>query len=145
MRAVSSDALINFIIPDGEGGEIHIDHLLLTTQGLMLLETKDVQGAVFAGDRMNTWSATHEGARFTFNNPIPTLQERTAALSLLAPGAPIESRVLFINEATFPKGHPAAVSTVPLLISEYSSASAVEKPDDLSSHWQTIKAAATFV
>lgn len=143
LHAVSSDTLVDFIIPNGTGGEIHIDHLLLTPHGLILLETKDMQGAVFAGDRMNTWSATLSGARLTFNNPIPMLQERAAAVSLLAPGVPIESRVLFVNEVTFPKGHPSVVSTVPALIEEYGSADLGE-PHDFSAHWQAIKSAATF-
>lgn len=144
LRTVSSDTLVNFIIPDGTGGEIHIDHLLLTPYGLMVLDTKDMQGTVFAGDRMDTWSATHHGARFTFNNPIPMLQERAAAISLLAPGVPIESRVLFINEATFPKGHPPAVATVPALIEEYCSVDSSGESLDFSEHWQTIKSKAAF-
>jgi len=142
LRAVSSDTLVDFVIPNGTGGEIHIDHLLLTGYGLILLETKDMQGTVFAGDRMDTWSATLKGARLTFNNPIPMLQERAAAISLLAPGVPLESRVLFVNEVTFPKGHPTVVSTVPALIEEYSSADFGE-PHDFSAHWQAIKSVAT--
>ena len=144
LRTVSQEALINFFIPDGAGGEIHIDHLLLTQHGLMLLETKDIQGDVFAGDRMDTWSANHQGTRFTFNNPIPMLQARSAAVSSLVPGVPLESRVVFINQATFPKGHPATVSTVATLIEEYSSVDAAEDQTDFSDHWQTIKSAAVF-
>lgn len=144
LRAVSSDTLVDFIIPNGTGGEIHVDHLLLTPHGLILLETKDMQGAVFAGDRMDTWSATLSGARLTFNNPVPMLQERTAAVSLLAPGVPIESRVLFVNDVTFPKGHPSVVSTVPALIEEYGSAELGE-PQDFTAQWRAIKSEATFV
>ena len=141
LRVVSSDTLADFVIPNGMGGEIHIDHLLLTPHGLMLLETKDMQGAVFAGDRMDTWSATLKGVRLTFDNPIPMLQDRAAAVSLLAPGVPIESRVLFVNDVTFPKGHPSIVSTVPALLEEYDNAELGE-PQDFSAHWQAIKAAA---
>jgi len=141
LRAVSTDTLVDFVIPDGAGGEIHIDHLLLTPRGLMLLETKDMQGAVFAGDRMDLWSATFRGTRLTFNNPIPVLQERAAAISLLAPGVPIDCRVLFVSDATFPKGHPAVVSTIPALLDEYGSAGS-DEPQDFNAHWQAIKSAA---
>lgn len=142
MRTVSDDALIDFIIPNGDGGEIHIDHLLLTGQGLILLDTKDMAGAVFAGDRMDTWSATHAGIRMTFSNPIPQLQDRAAAISLLVPNVPIDSRVLFINDATFPKGHPEQVSTVQALIDDYHRETEDQSAQDFSSAWQTIKAAA---
>ena len=64
LRAVSTDTLVDFVIPDGAGGEIHIDHLLLTPRGLMLLETKDMQGAVFAGrthvDAVIVWPQADE-------------------------------------------------------------------------------------
>jgi len=142
IQEVSSDALIDVFIPDGLGGEIHIDHLLLTPHGLILLETKDIQGAVFAGDRLDTWSATLDGQRATFSNPIPMLEERVAALKLLAPGMPIESRVLFISPVTFPKGHPETVSTVASLIEEYASHRSVNKAYDVQPHWDAIKAVA---
>ncbi len=141
IQTVSRDCLVDIIIPDGAGGQIHIDHLLLTPHGLMLLETKDMQGAVFAGERMNTWTATHGGVRLAFDNPISTLQERAAAVGLLAPGVPIAPRVLFVNEVTFPKGHPPNVSTVSSLIEEYRSIDTSDEPSDLHEHWRTIKSA----
>lgn len=142
LRTMSSDMLVDFVIPDGVGGEIHIDHLLLTPHGLILLETKDMQGAVFAGDRMDTWSATYRGERLTFNNPISMLQERAAAITRMAPGVPIESRVLFTNEATFPKGHPPAVATVSGLIEEYRSVELRDERHDFSAQWEMIESAA---
>ena len=143
VRTVSNDALIDFIIPDGTGGEIHIDHLLLTSHGFILLDTKDMSGSVFAGDRMDTWSATHAGIRMTFSNPIPPLQDRAAAISLLAPNVPIESRVLFINDATFPKGHPEQVSTVQALIDDYQQMIDGHSEGDFQDQWMSIKTAAS--
>jgi len=144
LRTVAVETLTDFIVPDGAGGEIHIDHLLLTPHGLILLETKDMQGAVFAGDRMDTWSANHDGERLTFDNPIPSLYERAAAISLLAPSVPIEARVLFTNDVTFPKGHPEAVSTVATLLEEYRAVEARAERRDFSTHWRTIKSVAAL-
>lgn len=145
LKTISEDALIDFIIPNGAGGEIHIDHLLLTSHGLILLDTKDMAGAIFAGDQLDTWSATHLGARLTFNNPIPLLEERAAALRLLAPHAPIEARVLFTNQATFPKGHPSQVSTVQDLIDDFHEVSQGTEPHDSSNEWQNIKTVAATI
>ena len=139
---VSLDYLIDFIIPDGNGGEIHIDHLLLTPGGFLLLDTKDVQGAVFAGDRMDTWSATHQGVRLTFDNPIPILQERAAAISLIAPAVPLEYRILFVNQATFPKGHPPAVATMPGILEEFQSIDTAADVSVFDAQWQVLKSAA---
>jgi hypothetical protein len=143
LKTVSEDTLIDFVIPNGAGGEIHIDHLLLTSHGLILLDTKDMVGSIFAGDQLDTWSATHLGARMTFNNPIPLLEERTAALKLLAPQVPIESRVLFTHQATFPKGHPEQVSTVQALIDDYGKVTQETETHDFSREWQNIKVVAT--
>lgn len=143
IQTISTDALHDLVIPDGAGGEIHIEHLLLTPYGLILLETKDMAGMVFAGTRMDTWSATLNGARMTFDNPLPRLQGCTAALNLLAPNTPIESRVLFTNAVSFPKGHPDAVCTVSTLLSEYSTVAAREPDQDFTATWQAIKAAAS--
>jgi hypothetical protein len=145
LKTVSQDTLIDFIIPNGAGGEIHIDHLLLTSHGLILLDTKDMAGAVFAGEQLDTWSATLLGARMTFNNPIPLLEERTAALRLLAPQVPIESRVLFTNQATFPKGHPEQVATVQALIDDYHEVTQAMEAHDFSREWQNIKVVAATV
>ncbi|NKC01726.1 MAG: hypothetical protein GKR90_24945 [Pseudomonadales bacterium] len=144
LRDISRDVLADFFVPDGNGGEIHIDHLLLTEQGLVLLETKDVSGTVFAGDRLDTWSATSEIGRVAFDNPIPRLQDRMAAISFLAPGVPIASKVLFVNEATFPKGHPTSVVTIPTLLDEYASEGAEPEVSVFNEQWDAIKAAATF-
>ena len=143
VRAISHDTLVDVIIPDGAGGEIHIDHLLLTHRGLILLETRDVNGMVFAGDKMDTWSATHEGRRVTFENPIPLLHNRVAALKFLAPGVPIETHVLFTNQASFPKGHPSEVATMDQLAQTYQPAARTNDFEPFSEHWQAIKNVAT--
>jgi hypothetical protein len=144
LRDISQDVLVNFFVPDGNGGEIHIDHLLLTDQGLVLLETNDLSGVVFAGNRLDTWSAVSEIGRITFDNPISRLQDRTAAISFLAPGVPIAAKVLFVNEATFPKGHPASVVTIPVLLEEYASDASGVEVSMFNKQWDAIKTAATF-
>jgi len=145
IRSMSVDALINVFIPDGMNGEIHIDHLLLTPQGVLLLEFKDLRGAVFAGDKLDLWTAGEQGSRFTFENPLPHLQERVAAVVGLAPGIPIDSRVVITGAATFPKGHPDTVTTLESLQEEYPPVRANRDRapvDEIASQWELIKAAA---
>jgi len=145
LRAISADMLVNVIIPDGMGGEIHVDHLLLTADGLLLLDFKDVRGTVFAGAQLDTWTAMEPGSRITFDNPIPVLQDRIAAVSRLAPDVPIHAQVVFEKDAEFPKGHPPTVITFDAL---YEALAA--KPDEgrraaadvFGTQWAQIKAAA---
>ncbi len=145
IRSISLEALIDVVIPDGMSGEIHIDHLLLTPRGLLLLEFKDLHGAVFAGDKLDLWSAGTPGSRFTFENPLPHMQERAAAVACLAPGIPIEFRVVFTGAATFPKGHPDTVTTLDALLSEYQPVRANRdraQLGEIASQWERVKAAA---
>ena len=146
VRSISVDALVDVVIPDGVDGEIHIDHLLLTEQGLLVLDIKDVRGSVFAGDKMDVWTAIEPGNRFTFDNPIPLMQDRVAAVAWQAPGVPIESKVVFTQNAEFPKGHPDAVITLDALYEQYRCDSTeIRGPsmDGVASQWDRIKAVAT--
>ncbi len=111
----SSAQLRDFVIPDGTGGEIQLDCLLLTPSGLVVLDINDTQGTVFAGERLDLWSATSAGARITFDNPLPLLQARVDAVEQLARGIKVEGRILFTAETDFPKGHPPEVTTLAAL------------------------------
>jgi len=142
IRSLAHDALINIVISDGNQGEIYIDHLLLTHRGLLLLDTIDAAGNVFAGDRMDTWSATHKGNRINFRNPIPTLADRVSAVKVLAPTVPIESFVVFTADVQFPKGHPENVTTVANLL-ETVPPDPPTPSEDYNTQWAAIKAAAS--
>ena len=142
VRDISYEKVVNVFLPDGLGGEIHIDHLLLTPRGLLLLDTKDVSGTVFAGDRLDEWSANSAQGRVTFDNPLPQLQDRVAAIRQLVPGTPIESKVMFIDRVDFPKGHPEAVTTVEMLAAEFGEAPLSEEGGVYGAAWETIATSA---
>ncbi|MCH8336931.1 MAG: NERD domain-containing protein, partial [Proteobacteria bacterium] len=59
----------DLVIPNADEGEIHIDHLVLTAQGLLIVDVKDVSGAVFGSDKMQDWTVISDDRRFTFANP----------------------------------------------------------------------------
>jgi hypothetical protein len=96
------------LVPDGMGGYIHIDHLLLTPRGLLVLDTRRVPGLIFGGDQMSDWTVIGR-RRFTFDNPKPALYDRLAAVKALAGDFPVEGRLLFSNIGKFTKGMPKYV------------------------------------
>jgi len=96
------------LVPDGMGGYIHIDHLLLTSRGLLVLDTRRVPGLIFGGDQMSDWTVIGR-RRFTFDNPQPALYDRIAAVKALAGDFPVEGRLLFSNIGKFTKGMPKYV------------------------------------
>ncbi|HXI48595.1 MAG TPA: nuclease-related domain-containing protein [Steroidobacteraceae bacterium] len=94
------------LVPDGMGGFIHIDHVLLTPRGILVLDTRRVTGLIFGGDQMSDWTVMGRGHRYTFDNPQPALYDRIAAVKAAVGDVPVEGRLLFSNVGKFTKGIP---------------------------------------
>ncbi len=109
LRAVGVDSMQDILLPDGMGGQIHLQHVLLTAKGLVVLDLKTIKGVVFASDRMDEWTAISHARRFTFQNPQRALYDRIAALRAQARDLPVAGHILFLDEADFSKGRPADV------------------------------------
>jgi hypothetical protein len=106
LERVASGAAHQVLVPDGMGGFIHIDHLLLTPRGILVLDTRRVPGLIFGGDQMSDWTVMGRGHRYTFDNPQPALYDRIAAVKALVGEVPVEGRLLFSNVGKFTKGIP---------------------------------------
>jgi hypothetical protein len=108
LERIGYQAAHQVLVPDGMGGFIHIDHLLLTPRGVLLLDTRRVAGLIFGGDQMSDWTVMGR-RRFTFDNPQPALYDRIAAVKALVGDVPVEGRLLFSNLGRFTKGKPKYV------------------------------------
>jgi hypothetical protein len=109
LERIGFEAAHQVLVPDGMGGFIHIDHLLLTPRGVLVLDTRRVAGLIFGGDQMSDWTVMGRGRRFTFDNPQPALYDRIAAVKALVGDVPVEGRLLFSNIGKFTKGRPKHV------------------------------------
>jgi hypothetical protein len=108
LERVGYRAAHQVLVPDGMGGFIHIDHLLLTPRGVLILDTRRVAGLIFGGDQMSEWTVMGR-RRYTFDNPQPALYDRIAAVKALVGDVPVEGRLLFSNLGKFTKGKPKYV------------------------------------
>jgi hypothetical protein len=106
LERVAFEAVHQVLVPDGMGGFIHIDHLLLTPRGVLVLDTRRVAGLIFGGDQMSDWTVMGRSRRYTFDNPQPALYDRIAAVKALTGEVPVEGRLLFSNVGKFTKGMP---------------------------------------
>jgi hypothetical protein len=106
LERVAFEGVHQVLVPDGMGGFIHIDHLLLTPRGVLVLDTRRVAGLIFGGDQMSDWTVMGRGRRYTFDNPQPALYDRIAAVKALVGEVPVEGRLLFSNVGKFTKGKP---------------------------------------
>jgi hypothetical protein len=119
ISSVAYDELRNVLLPSGTGEQIHVNYLLLTQRGLLVIDLFDVQGMVFAGDKMLQWSVFGPKRHFTFSNPLPMLEERVTAVRLLAGDTPVEGRAVFSMRGEFPKGRPDTVLRLDALQDEF--------------------------
>ena len=116
---VAYEMLKNVLIPNGNGGQIHVHYLLLTQRGLLVADLLDRPGAIFGGDQMLEWAAIGKKQRYTFPNPQHALYDRVAAVRLLTGEVPVEGRLLFTVRSEFPKGKPRNVLRIDDLIDDF--------------------------
>ncbi len=56
VTAGAADFLRNVLVPDGNGGDYHLDFVLLTSRGVVIIDMRDIIGNVFGGDQMTDWT-----------------------------------------------------------------------------------------
>jgi hypothetical protein len=142
LAEISFDRIEGLVIPSADEGEILIDYLLLTSQGLLILEVKDVQGTLFGGDKLQDWTVITNERRFTFANPQPALYDRIAAVKQIVREVPVAGRILFLDGAEFTKGTPGLVSNLTQLVEEFGEPdkkAAKFKIDAFKPHWELIR------
>ena len=119
IEAAASASLRDVLLPDGSDGHLHVDFLLLTGRGILIVDLRDVEGVVFGGEHMREWTVMNGTARFTFLNPLEGLYDRIAAVKALAGDVPVDGRIVFTEESKFPKGRPPKVLRLASLEAEY--------------------------
>ena len=122
ISAISHDCLKDVVIPDGLDGEVQIQHLLLTSRGLLVLDIKDVQGAIFAGNNMQNWTVLNGSQRFTIPNPQEATRRRVAAVKKLAGAVPVIGRIAFTPSGEFARSVPEGVTMLSTLRAEFDEA-----------------------
>jgi hypothetical protein len=145
LAEISHDRIDGLVIPNGDDGEIQIDHLVLTSQGLLIVDIKDAVGTVFGGDKMQEWAVISDERRYTFPNPQEALYDRIAAVRHIVRQVPAAGRILFLDGAEFTKGIPSLVSNLDQLLAEFGEPdknAAKFKIEAFKPHWDLIRKAA---
>jgi hypothetical protein len=148
LKEIGYDQINDLIIPNGDEGEILIDHLVLTSQGLLIVDEKDVQGIVFGSDKMQDWTVIRPDRRYTFPNPQPALYDRIAAVRHIVRQVPVAGRIVFIDGAEFSKGVPGLVCGLDELLEQFgekNKSAAKVKVEAFKPHWDLIRKQAVSV
>jgi len=138
VRKLGRESIRNVILPDGVGGNIFIDYLVLSTHNIIVVILKRYRGTIFCADNIELWTQLLGKRSFKFHNPLQQNDADIQSLRHLLPATSIEGIVLFHGECEFPKGKPERVRSVSeILLSDTEKNSAVQ-PDLLDS-WQQLK------
>jgi hypothetical protein len=119
INRVGYETLMNVMVPDGMDGYYHLDFLVLTQRGILIVDLRKVGGNIFGGDQMSEWAVMTRNRRYSFGNPQQALYDRLAAVKLLAGDVPVEGRIVFTHRALFPKGMPKYVLMLESLGAEF--------------------------
>jgi hypothetical protein len=128
VTAGSADYLRNVLVPDGNGGDYHLDFVLLTSRGVVVIDMRDIFGNVFGGDQMTAWTLMSGPSRTTFVNPQAGLYDRIASVKAVIqdPQVPVEGRIVFTKQAKFPKGLPRFTVMLDSVAAEFPKLGAAE-------------------
>jgi hypothetical protein len=141
LAEVSEGLIHNVLIPDGEGGEIHLEYVLLLQNEILLVDVRQISGNVFGSDTMQDWTVIDGSRRFTFSNPQHALYDRLAALRRLLPDVPVRGMIAFSSGAKIKKGTPTAVIEFDVLLLELQQAKAADPQlaAELRDGWERLR------
>jgi hypothetical protein len=109
VKRMGAKRLVNVRLPDGLGGEVAIDNLLLATDALLVVNVKRFEGLIFGGEHTDVWTQVINTRSYRFPNPDDYLLLQVNAVRAVAPKAVVRGVHLFTHDARFPKGKPSSV------------------------------------
>ena len=127
-------------LPDGMGGEIRIDFLVLSPDALVVIGVKRYDGMIFGSAQTDEWTQTLNSRSYKFPNPDAYLAQQVTAVSAIVPKAPVRGQHLFTDAAVFPWDKPANV----LLLNDLCNSKAhrprlKDIPADLRTAWRHMR------
>jgi len=92
-------------------GTTQIDHIFVSQFGIFVVETKNMKGWIFGGEKQKQWTQTIYKKTYKFQNPLHQNYKHVKALetALNVPSEIIHSVVVFAGDSTFKTPMPANV------------------------------------
>lgn len=139
VRRLSQEGLRDVVIPDGIGGVLQVDRLLLTHRGVLALDLRHYEGTLFGAERIDYWTQITKGGSYRFPNPLYENRLRVQAVCALLPGVPVQGRVVFTGEGWFANEPPAGVSRLETLAQDLGLAAGGEVAPACRAAWEAFK------
>jgi hypothetical protein len=139
----SANVLDDFILPGAYGGLTHIDHAVLTSGGVLCIQTKHYNGIVFCNADEPQWTNVDGIHKRKFLNPLIQNEGRSRALKKIVPDVPVANLVVFTGSVQF--ASPLEKNVIHIRDLRNYIARFVFGPckiDDWDAVWLTVRAAA---
>ncbi|MBK5940212.1 nuclease-related domain-containing protein [Halochromatium roseum] len=138
LKRYSSYVANDIILPNGLGGLTQIDHLALTPNGILVIETKNYSGLVLGCEHETTWTQVIGRRRHPFQNPLRQNHGHIKAVETLVTDLTVEGWVVFVGSAKFPKGKPPGVLDLAGLERELAALPKLEIPLPMRMAWEDL-------
>ncbi len=125
-------------IPDGMGGSVYIEYLVLQPKRLLLLSIKHYKGNIFAAEKIEQWTQVIGHHSYKFPNPLFHMESDLQVLRAISPKTDMEAAVIFEKNCKFPKGKPEGVFEYQGLQEMTRNSSKDAVPEALNVAWKMI-------
>ncbi|MEN8206092.1 MAG: nuclease-related domain-containing protein [Pseudomonadota bacterium] len=112
VKRLGARMLRDVILPDGMGGDISIDFLVLSPDVILVIGIKRYDGMIFGGAQTDEWTQTINSRSYKFPNPDYYLLQQVSAVRRIVPKTPTRGLHLFTDNAVFPWDKPSNVLQV---------------------------------
>ena len=106
IRRLGVRSMENIHLPDGTGGEVTIEHLLLGRDAIIVVGVMRFEGLIFGSPHTDQWTQVINRRSYKFENPDHKLQHQLSAVRQIAPGASVSGWHLFGHGSKFPRDKP---------------------------------------
>jgi len=108
----STDHLLNNVTVTYKDGTTQIDHILITQNGILVIEAKHYSGWLFANEKQKQWTQVLFKLKHRFQNPIIQNKKHISAIKKILDFIPkehIQGLVVFTGDAQFKTELPEGV------------------------------------
>ncbi len=112
IQQLGSQYLKHVILPDGVGGSVFLDYLILAQHSIVLIILKKFRGSIFCAENIEQWTQLLGNKSYKFPNILRQLDSDISSVSALVKDVEVSGLVVFSSDCEFPKGKPAQVKKI---------------------------------
>lgn len=112
IQKIGSQYLKQVILPDGMGGSIFLDYVVLAQNSITLVILKKFRGTIFCADNIDQWTQLVGNKSYKFPNILQQLDSDISSVKMLAKDVEVTGLVIFPSDCDFPKGRPEQVKKI---------------------------------